>query len=243
MTADFNNAFVGPALDSVMVGLRPFVENEFRTRFGPTWQNEIKQTLRQDAEWQRMDGDLHLDAHVLLKLIHFRWNDIFRNKFEQGVRNYVNSLLDMRNQWAHQRRLTAEDAFRTVYDAERLLVAVSASDMESITRLKGRLMEIIRGGSTEGPTRVDRPQQIDPLQPGPAYRPLFEYLQSQTVDEIQLTFGEIEGILGRPLPPAARTYNAWWGNDGRGQAKAWMGANRRTKLPRIKEERVAFVRA
>ena len=47
------------------------------------------------------------------------------------------------------------------------------------------------------------------------YEPLKKYLLtlSKDVGETQLTFGQIEKILGSPLPASARYYLAWWANE------------------------------
>jgi hypothetical protein len=60
------------------------------------------------------------------------------------------------------------------------------------------------------------------------YDPLQHNLRarSQSGPDIELSFGEIEKILGFKLPPSAREHSAWWANE-RGthvQARAWMDA-------------------
>jgi hypothetical protein len=42
------------------------------------------------------------------------------------------------------------------------------------------------------------------------YDPLKEFLKTQTVKSITFTFGEIEAILGRPLPRGAYETDVWW---------------------------------
>ncbi|WP_420867667.1 MULTISPECIES: DUF7662 domain-containing protein [Bradyrhizobium] len=60
------------------------------------------------------------------------------------------------------------------------------------------------------------------------YDPLREELQRTGPQTIRLTFSEIEAILGRPLPPSAYKFNAWWGNNlrkaGHTQSMAWLHA-------------------
>ena len=60
------------------------------------------------------------------------------------------------------------------------------------------------------------------------YDPLTRYLAGLVVDEVSLTFGEIEAILGAPLPPSARTPLFWINvTDSLGrsvQAQAWRRA-------------------
>lgn len=60
-----------------------------------------------------------------------------------------------------------------------------------------------------------------------SYAPLAEHLADLSAVTAQLSFAQIEHILGRSLPASARRHRAWWANDARGthgQARAWMGA-------------------
>lgn len=61
------------------------------------------------------------------------------------------------------------------------------------------------------------------------YDPLRDYLMQCMSDEVTLSFADVESIIGRPLPPSASRYDAWWANAGdspfqHSQAKAWHAA-------------------
>ena len=57
------------------------------------------------------------------------------------------------------------------------------------------------------------------------YYPLFEYLQQQPDSSLlELSFAEIEEILGKSLPPSAHTTRAWWANTQTAQGRAWQEA-------------------
>jgi len=58
------------------------------------------------------------------------------------------------------------------------------------------------------------------------YQPLGAYLAGQPGPTRTLTFGEVEAILGRPLPAVARTGRRWWTNNpGFSQADyGWLAA-------------------
>lgn len=43
------------------------------------------------------------------------------------------------------------------------------------------------------------------------YDPLRRKLERTRAQTIRLTLSEIEDILGRPLPPSAYKFSAWWG--------------------------------
>jgi DNA-binding XRE family transcriptional regulator len=57
------------------------------------------------------------------------------------------------------------------------------------------------------------------------YYPLYEYLQQQpdTVP-LELSFAEVEAMLGQPLPPTALSTRAWWANSRSAQAHSWQDA-------------------
>ncbi len=60
------------------------------------------------------------------------------------------------------------------------------------------------------------------------YQRLFTHLCRLRADEWRATFGEIETILGFPLPASARLHRPWWANRsvgaGHSQALAWSAA-------------------
>ncbi len=75
------------------------------------------------------------------------------------------------------------------------------------------------------------------------YHPLHDYLRKLTVERIELTFGEIEKILGFSLPKSARKYTAFWANDkSHVCATQWMGAGWRAENLNLADERIKLVR-
>ena len=75
------------------------------------------------------------------------------------------------------------------------------------------------------------------------YRPLERHLSERREESCTLTFSEIEGLIGAPLPASARTHQPWWGNDGTHvQARSWMRAGWTVERSRLDEEQVRFVR-
>jgi hypothetical protein len=78
------------------------------------------------------------------------------------------------------------------------------------------------------------------------YDPLKQYLESQpaTTSSLALDFRQIEEVLGSNLPPTARTYTAWWGNNPERHTQAvWLRAGWETRDLDIHSRRVTFVRA
>lgn len=63
------------------------------------------------------------------------------------------------------------------------------------------------------------------------YRLLYVYLRDRFSDRLVLTFGQIEDLLGFPLPAPARVQRDWWGTSDSGadrsrQSDAWTLAGR-----------------
>ena len=57
------------------------------------------------------------------------------------------------------------------------------------------------------------------------YDPLGAFLGRQATERVPMSFGEIEGILGVPLPRSKR-YPAWWSNNpsNNPMTKVWLAA-------------------
>jgi mRNA-degrading endonuclease RelE of RelBE toxin-antitoxin system len=92
------------------------------------------------------------------------------------------------------------------------------------------------------------PMELSALQQTVAarkYYPLGQFLFGRREVEVQLTFSQLEEIIGTPLPPSARRYRAWWGNERNSrhpQAIAWLGTGWQTRGVQMKAESVSFVR-
>jgi hypothetical protein len=65
------------------------------------------------------------------------------------------------------------------------------------------------------------------------YDPLSRELGRTRTHTIRLTFSDIEEILGRPLPPSAYKFSAWWENEvraKRGTRRPWRGCRQASRL-------------
>jgi hypothetical protein len=75
------------------------------------------------------------------------------------------------------------------------------------------------------------------------YEPLADHLRYQRTGEWAPSFAQIEEILGFALPPSARKYREWWGNQagaGHSQASGWQDAGWRVWKVDLDEGRVIF---
>lgn len=86
---------------------------------------------------------------------------------------------------------------------------------------------------------------MPPVSSSSIYAPLRDRLMSLKQSAVRLSFCDIEEILARPLPPSARKFAAWWGNNDQGgkrHSAAWRQAGWRTADLALEMEEVTFVR-
>jgi hypothetical protein len=78
------------------------------------------------------------------------------------------------------------------------------------------------------------------------YDPLFKHLCDATDLPLEMTFSEIEALVGS-LPASATKYQAWWANEAPGgrhvQAVAWLNAGREVESVDQVGHRVRFTAA
>ncbi len=77
------------------------------------------------------------------------------------------------------------------------------------------------------------------------YYPLGLLLLAKAGSDVKLVFSQIEQVIGDLLPPSARRYRAWWGNDRnprRSQAASWLEAGWEVSGVDFVDESVTFTR-
>ena len=77
------------------------------------------------------------------------------------------------------------------------------------------------------------------------YEPLTDHLQGRVLREWAASFAQIEKVLGFKLPPSARKYREWWGNQagaGHSQARGWQDAGWQVWKVDLNGEKVVFHR-
>ncbi|WP_344969299.1 DUF7662 domain-containing protein [Salinactinospora qingdaonensis] len=75
------------------------------------------------------------------------------------------------------------------------------------------------------------------------YDPLRDYLAgvSRRVRRVTMSFAAIAALVG-PLPRSAWRYRAWWANDNKVEARAWLAAGWRVESVSRHAEQVVFLR-
>ena len=140
--ATTNHERVGKALELLKAGLGPFVDREIETAVKA--QRIDAATLRRFVD-NPLIGDkpaTDWDVAALLKLMWETWNDVFRAVLGRAERNFVSELRDHRNNWAHQRPFSGDDAYRALDTTNRLLTAVSAPQAADVEKLKMELLRV-----------------------------------------------------------------------------------------------------
>jgi hypothetical protein len=78
------------------------------------------------------------------------------------------------------------------------------------------------------------------------YAPLAIHLQSlpRRQEKVEVTFDDIERIIGDELPPSARQLHTWWANDAKShlQSQEWLNVGWRVATLNMTEERGTFAR-
>jgi predicted AAA+ superfamily ATPase len=136
-----NHERVGKALELLKAGVGPFVEREFKAKYGDHWASNIQEVLS-DTRLGTGKGESLNDVAVLLVVMDRKWSEVFRQILGKTERSLVNELLEVRNRWAHQATFSSDDAYRALDSAGRLLTAVSASQAEDIEKMKMELLRV-----------------------------------------------------------------------------------------------------
>ena len=130
-----NRERVGRVLEALRTGLAPFVVREYRMVYKGDFARKIDAVLTtrsfelpRDA-FQDVDTLVAaLDIHSVLALMWRRWNEVFQGKLGHTGRSYVSEMMQARNDWAHQKLFSNDEAYRAADTAGRLLKMVSAGE-------------------------------------------------------------------------------------------------------------------
>ena len=132
---------VGKALELLKTGLGPFVEREFKAKYGSGWAFEVKDVLADTRLGAGKTESLN-DVAALLVVMDRKWAEVFRQILGKSERSLVNELLAVRNRWAHQETFSGDDTYRALDSAGRLLMAISAPQSDDIEKVKTELLRV-----------------------------------------------------------------------------------------------------
>ncbi|MCB9409353.1 DUF3320 domain-containing protein [Mycolicibacterium sp.] len=138
-----HHSLVGEALMPLIDGLSPFVAKVLTPIVPPgtQWPDLLR---AKDAANGRRGGEYRThDLSLMLRAMTERLGNAgypFSHHLPRRVENYVRELREIRNQWAHNEKFTAEQAYRALDSAELLLSAVGADDEAArVAQLKAKV--------------------------------------------------------------------------------------------------------
>lgn len=165
----------------------------------------------------------------------------------RDVRVHLHSTADFEGtdeENAALRRIISDDLL-SAFDAawnredgdEAFADAVAEADRE--TAVDGGAADAERGApaTPDGTERRASP-------PSGTYRPLYDYLTGHEFDRVQLSFEELEVVLGAAVPNAARNWRQWWTNseESHPHARSWLRAGYEIASLSLDDELVVFER-
>lgn len=149
-----NRDRVGRVLEILREGLGPVVLREYKmVHGGKGYIRQIDETLRTAAyelprtvvlDASNIDAVLlsEIDVHGWLNLMWRQWKEVFERTLGYVERSYVSELIAARNDWAHQKAFTNDEAYRVADTAERLLRSVGMP--EAAERVNAIATELLR---------------------------------------------------------------------------------------------------
>ena len=222
-----NKERVGRVLDSLRVGAAPFVMREYRMVYRNRWLQEIDSALSTNAFSLPREAlaDVEslmksLDTHNVLNLMLRNWQEVFQQKVSFTGKNYVSELFNARNEWAHQKAFTNDEAYRVADTAVRLLKMISAADQAAaVEQIASELLrlryeaEAKKSKKDTGPLKTQETTTLAGLKP---WREIVSphrdvasgrYLQAEfAADLSQVLAGTAEPEYQQPLEFFRRTY-------------------------------------
>lgn len=136
-----NHERVGRALEFLRAGLTPFVEREFKSKYGEGWAHEVRDVLS-DTRLGAGGADSLNDVAAILVVMDRKWGEVFKQILGKTERSLVNELIAVRNRWAHQEAFSSDDTYRALDSAGRLLTAVSAPEAGEVEKMKTELLRL-----------------------------------------------------------------------------------------------------
>ena len=219
---------------------------------------------RGQGEKPKTFDELTMGEYVNLLTLQDTW-DFFQAIFNlprDSVRELLSGIREIRNSLAHFRGdISAEERDKLKFGIDWLtrcqaqyqerkriemysrmvLVTVEDAQHEKLTESSF----VFQTGITSPISSTDF-AVTESATGGGRYAALADWLQSQPgkVDQLQLTFNQIEEIIGADLPASARGHRAWWANDsvGHTHSQLWLDAGWRTTYISLSEGRVTFSR-
>jgi len=124
--AKTNSERIALAMDNLQSGLHRYFKVQVQRDKGIAY--EIQKLMDEDRNLVGPKKLEKIDVLALLKLMRKSWGEHFEPMLGKTCLLYVNELIEWRNQWAHQQKISDNDLIRLLDTSERLLDSLSSSD-------------------------------------------------------------------------------------------------------------------
>ena len=124
-----NTERIQKALDHFRDGLKPAVIETYESRYGANWLESVGSQMHHAEANPSLD-----DVAFLLKTMKATWNSVWHEVLGPAVRAMVFEVADVRNQWAHQDRISTDDTARSLDSMERILEALGDTEHRKLIR-------------------------------------------------------------------------------------------------------------
>ncbi len=224
--AKSNRDRVGEIMDALKDGLGPFVLREFQVTYETErFLREVEKALNTNGYSPGHLADVKtalekVDVQGWLNLMAIRWNEVFKARLGKAERSFIGELQQARNDWAHQKPFTNDQAYRVTDTATRLLEAIGAQHQQQITReIAQELLRLRYETEQKASKKATAPLSESPTTTSPGLRPWRlvvkphpdvasgRYIQAEfAADLAQVVQGKADPEYGDPKEFFRRTY-------------------------------------
>jgi len=157
-----NRERVGRALETLKIGIYPFVEREMKADSGEQWVKVAANALRDDyTNRKSVEEVLKDDIAALLNVMLGNWTEVFKKTLGKSERSLVHELIATRNAWAHGDPFSLDDTYRAFDSISRLLSSISVDNQE-LEKQKQELLRLRFEELAKRETRRSTPVQGQP---------------------------------------------------------------------------------
>lgn len=152
---------VDAALDDFKQGMNPFVAAQMEATYRTTWIARAKQSLRDGTFTTDRSGKPIFDTTGLCNILFEHWQSVFAGMLGKAEYQLIHRVRTLRNDFAHQREITAD---RAIGEFEAIITLLSAVGAGSHAAAVQRLKDEIGRERYGAPTQLIEPETIRALQ-------------------------------------------------------------------------------
>lgn len=128
--ATSNRERVGRGLELLRDGLGPYVWSQSLAKLPKNQADVITRRLLPTGKPKDVQkpADLapHMDVQEVIYVMGDFWKDVFHDQLGHAGRTLLSELRNLRNDWAHMKKMEIDDAYRALDSISRMLEAISA---------------------------------------------------------------------------------------------------------------------